>query len=306
MDATPGTPRDVERVYVGPPPRDGVGVAAAYRRFLQEPGIENDFHAMRALAQRAHRTARERRRAGDEAALAEVEAARLSRADDEEERRRFGFGAGTAIALGLALIDAVPAFLAAQAFGLDLWTTIGISAVLLAALAAAMWVVAHHRAGWRRWAVVGALAAGLVALGVLRWWYLVVTAGDPTSALFEAVGLTVFTGLLVWFGVIVLGLTRPRHVSAAERRARSLRRRARRAAADEAEAGRRADAAMRELVGRAQVFSSRELDDPDSRSRFLDHLRREVERGTDTTIHGDGFALNGGPSSAGEAAQTKR
>src|SRR5439155_17507228 len=117
-------------------PTLGTAAAAAYRRFLQEPGVENDFHAVKAMAQRVPWAGRERRRLRDQAAAAEVEAGRLGRAHDEEQRRRFSFGTGTAIAVGLAAIDAVPAFLAAQAFGLDLWTTVGITAVLVAALAA--------------------------------------------------------------------------------------------------------------------------------------------------------------------------
>jgi hypothetical protein len=283
MDRAPGTRRDAERAPPPPPPA-GYGatyvpaaVSGAYRRFLQEPGVENDFHALKALTQRVPWAAHERRRLRDLAAAAEVEAGRLSRAHDDEQRRRFSFGTGTAIAAGLAAIDAVPAFLAAQAFGLDLWTTIGITVVLVAALAASMWVLAHHHDGWRRWTVAGALVAGLLALGALRWWYLVVTAGDQTAAVLEAAGLTVFTALLVWFGVIVLGFTKARQVSAAERRARSLRRKAGRAEAAEAEASRRANVAMREFMGRAQVFSSLDIDDQGVRVQFLDQVRSEVE-----------------------------
>lgn len=275
----PGNQRDIARPL---PVTSGAAsgsaaVSAAYRRFLQEPGVENDFYSVRALAQRAPLAAQEHERLRNLATAAEVEAGRLSRADDEDQRRRFSFGMGTAVALTLAAVDAIPAFLAAQAFGLDLWTTIGITVVLVAALAAAMWVLAHHRDGWRRWAVAGALVGGLAALGALRWWYLVVTAGDQTAALLEAAGLTVFTALLVWFGVIVLGFTKARHVSAAERRARSLRRRAKCSGADEADASRRAGTAMREFMGRAQVFSSIDMDDADARDAFLDLVRREVE-----------------------------
>jgi len=256
---------------------------AAYRRFLLGPGVENDFHAMRALAQRALWSNRELRRLRDQAAAAEVEAGRLARAHDDDQRR-FGFATGTSIATALAAIDAVPAFLAAQAFGLDLWTTVGITTVLVAALAAAMWVTSHHHGGRRRGVVIAGLAAGLAAIGALRWWYLVVTTGDLTSALIEAVGLTIFTALLVWFGVIVLGQTMSRRVSQAERRARSLRRQARRAADAEAVASRRAGVAMREYVGRAQVFASRELDDPEARGGFLDHVRHEIEPDADPAV----------------------
>ncbi|HXM57509.1 MAG TPA: hypothetical protein VOB72_19075 [Candidatus Dormibacteraeota bacterium] len=252
--------------------------ALAYRRFLLEPGVENDFHATRALAQRASWASRELRLLRDQAAAAEVEAGRLARAYDDEQRRRFGFWTGMAVAAGLAAIDAVPAFLAAQAFGLDLWTTLGITVVLVAALAAAMWAVSQQESAGRWWLVVAGLAAGLAAVGALRWWYLIVTTGDQVSALIEAVGLTIFTGLLVGFGVLVLSLTRSRRVSAAERRARSLRRRANRAAVVETEVGRSAGVALREYVGRAQVFASRELDAAHARDRFVEQARREVER----------------------------
>jgi hypothetical protein len=279
-DGGPGIQRDWRRASALNPEHQPMAIAAAYRRFLQEPGVENEFHAVQALAHRLQWAARERLRLRDEATAAEVEAGRLARAHDAD-RRGFSFGVGTAIAAGLAAIDTIPAFLAAQAFGLDLWTTVGITAVLVAALAAAMWVITHHQAGWPRWTAVGGLTAGLVAIGALRWWYLVVTVGDQTSAVLEAAELTIFTTLLVWFGVIVLGFTRPRRVSAAERRARSLRRQANRAGAAELDASKRAEVAMRELIGRAQVFSNKALDDPESRSRFVDHVRQEVERDGD-------------------------
>jgi hypothetical protein len=212
-----------------------------------------------------------------------VEAGRLSRSHDDEQRRRLGFWTGTSVAISLAAVDAVPAFLAAQAFGLDLWTTVGITALLVAALAAAMWAVSHQSGGARQLIEAG-LVAGLVAIGALRWWYLLVTSGDETSAVVEALGLTVFTALLVWFGVLTLGLTKSRRVSAAERRARSLRRHAAAAAAAEADATRKASIAMREHAGRAQVFASRGLDEADARHRFLDHVGREVERDVDASI----------------------
>jgi hypothetical protein len=290
MDGITGIQPDWER-SPAPEAADPSG-ALAYRRFLLEPGVENDFHTMRALAQRAAWASRELRLLRDRAAAAEVEAGRLARAHDDEQRRRFGFWTGTAVAAGLAAIDAVPAFLAAQAFGLDLWSTLGITVVLVAALAAAMWVVGQHQGGGRLWLVVAGLAAALAAIGALRWWYLVVTTGDQLSALIEAVGLTIFTGLLVAFGVIVVGLTKSRRVSAAERRARSLRRRAHRAAAVESDAARSAGVAMREYIGRAQVFASRELDDAGARSRFVGHVRHQVSRDGDASA--TEIAVDGG------------
>jgi hypothetical protein len=143
-----------------------------------------------------------------------------------------------------------------------------------------MWTIPHHQSGWQRWLVVAALAAGLSAVGALRWWYLLVTAGDQTSAVLEAIGLTVFTTLLVWLGIVVLSFTKAPHVSAAERRARAVRRQAERAAVIEAVFRKRSELAMREFMGRAQVFSSRGLDDDSSRHRFLDLIRRELDEGS--------------------------
>jgi hypothetical protein len=257
---------------------------AAYRRFLAESQVENEFHTVKALAHRASSTGEERLRLTDRAATAEVEAGRLARADDEDLRPRLAFLTGTAVACLLAAVDAVPAFLAAQAFGLDQLPTIGITVVLVAALACAMWAAAHYRSGWRRWLVVSALAAGLVTIGLLRWWYLVVTAInqpstlDDASAVLDAVGLTIFTTLLVWLGVVVLSLTKARHVSQAEGHARTLRRRGERAARQESELVTRFEVVMREFMGRAQVFSTRNLDDEDSRHRFVDLVRAEVEK----------------------------
>jgi hypothetical protein len=262
---------------LGPPVRL-TPLVAAYRRFLMEPRVENEFHTVKALAHRAQSTGLEGRSLTGLAAAAEVEAGRLARADDEDLRPRLGFVTGTTMALSLAAVDAVPAFLAAQAFGLDQPTTVGITVVLVAGLACAMWATAHYHSGWRRWLVATALGAGLVTIGLLRWWYLLVTAGDEASAVLEAVGLTIFTTLLVWLGVVVLSLTKARHVSQAERRAHALRRRAERAAAMEAALTKRFEMAMREFTGRAQVFSSRNLDDEEARARFLDLVRSEVER----------------------------
>jgi hypothetical protein len=262
----------------GEPAAGATPLVAAYRQFLMEPRVESEFLALKAVAQRGRSTAQERKTLVSAAAAAEVDAGRLARASDEDQRRVLDFRTGTALALMLAVVDAVPAFLAAQAFGADQATTIGITAVLVAALAAAMWAINHYHAGWRRLVIVTALGAGLTAIGALRWWYLFVTAGDETAAVLEAIGLTIFTSLLVWLGVVVLGFTKERHVSQAERHARTLRRREAAAAAKQAALEKRTEVEMREFMGRAQVFSSRHLDDDGFRERFLDHVRAEVEK----------------------------
>src|SRR5439155_1536253 len=112
------------------------------------------------------------------AAAAEVEAGRLARADDEGMRPRLGFLAGTTMALLLAAVDSIPDFLAAQAFGLDQPSTIGITAVLVAGLACAMWATAHYHSGWRRLLVGTVLGTGLVTSGLLLCGYRLVKAGD--------------------------------------------------------------------------------------------------------------------------------
>src|SRR5207248_875919 len=91
-------------------------------------------------------------------------------------------------------------------------------------LGAGMWAVTHFKSGWRRGVTIAALIVGLVAIGALRFWFLYVTAGDVLAALLESVALTVFTTMIVWLGVLVLGFTKSRAVSAAERAAYQVRR----------------------------------------------------------------------------------
>src|SRR5438105_3292394 len=103
----------------GEPAARATPLVAAYRRFLTEPRVESEFLALKAVAQRGRSTARERQSLVSAAAAAEVDAGRLARASDEDQRRVFDFRAGTTLALLLEVVDAVPAFLAAQAFGAD-------------------------------------------------------------------------------------------------------------------------------------------------------------------------------------------
>ena len=135
---------------------------------------------------------------------AELEAGELARTHDEHRQHRLGFRFGVALAAFFVALDTLPANLAAQAFGLDQLPTWGITAVIVGALGAGMWAVTHYRTGAGRAVTVGALAVGLVAIGALRYWFLWVTAGDPLSAVLEAVALTVFTTMMVWLGILVL------------------------------------------------------------------------------------------------------
>jgi hypothetical protein len=125
---------------------------------------------------------------------------------------------------------------------------------------------------------IGALAAGLLAIGALRFWFLWVTAGDPLAAVLEAAALTIFTTMMVWLGVLVLGFTKPRAVSAAEGAARRFHVQSERKAAEEKTLLRRLDAARSEFLADAQLYSFRAFHNDAARSQFLDYVRAEVER----------------------------
>ena len=254
------------------------GYVGTMREFLAKPRVARGFQDLKADAERLRAVGKERETSIDKAAEAELDAGRMARANDDHRRHRLGFGFGVMLATILVLLDTIPANLAAQTFGLDVVPTWGITAVLVGALGAGMWAVTHYRAGWRRSVTIGALAIGLLAIGALRFWFLWVTAGDPLAAVLEAVALTVFTTMMVWLGVLILSFTKSRHVSAAERTAASLRRRAERKAKEENELGDRLQAAKGEFLADAQLFSFRSFQSDARRNQFLEYVRAEIER----------------------------
>jgi hypothetical protein len=65
-------------------------------------------------------------------------------------------------------------------------------------------------------------------------------------------------------------------VSASERQARSLRRKAERTAAKETELSRRLEAAKGEFLADAQLFSFRTFQSDARRGQFLDYVRAEL------------------------------
>jgi len=254
------------------------GYIATMRQFLEKPRVARDFQDLKADAQRLDSIGRECDRLNAGAAEAELEAGKLARTHDEHRQHRLGFRFGVALAAFFVALDTLPANLAAQAFGLDQLPTWGITAVIVGALGAGMWAVTHYRTGAGRAVTVGALAVGLVAIGALRYWFLWVTAGDPLSAVLEAVALTVFTTMMVWLGILVLSFTRSRQVSAAERRARGLRRRAERKSVQESELARSLEAARSEFLADAQLFSFRTFQSDARRNQFLEYVRAELVR----------------------------
>jgi hypothetical protein len=94
----------------------------------------------------------------------------------------------------------------------------------------------------------------------------------------EAAALTVFTTMMVWLGILVLSFTKSRVVSAAERRARGLRRKAERMASRESELSRRLEAGKSEFIADAQLFSFKTFTSDARRNQFLGYVTAELAR----------------------------
>lgn len=271
----------IERVVAAPQPLDlpsGDGYIDSMREFLAKPRVAREFQDLKTDAQRLQATRAERQALTEQATEAELDAGRIARMNDEHRQHRLSFGVGAFLATLFVALDALPANLAAQTFGLDPLPTWGITAVIVGALAAGMWAVTHYRSGWRRTVTIIALAIGLVSIGALRYWFLWVTAGDALAAILEAVALTVFTTMMVWLGVLVLSFTKSRQVSSAEAHARRQRRRAEKLAAQESALGKRLDAAKTQFVADAQLFSFQNFQNDARRNQFLDYVKAELDR----------------------------
>ena len=124
----------------------------------------------------------------------------------------------------LALLDALPAYWSAEAFGLSQASTLILTVLLCAALGGAMWLLdlfsrQHRRSALR--ILEGALGAGFIGMFVLRLDYLQVTGGqDVLSSAIEAAALTAVSAALVVVGFVVLSHRTPKAVANAERIAR--------------------------------------------------------------------------------------
>ena len=271
----------IERVVAATQPLDlpsSDGYIGTMREFLSKPRVAREFQDLKTDAQRLQAVRDERQLLTDRAAEAELDAGRMARMNDEHRQHRLSFGVGVFLATLFVALDALPANLAAQTFGLDPLPTWGITAVIVGALAAGMWAVTHYKTGWRRGVTILALSLGLVAIGALRFWFLWVTAGDALAAVLEAAALTVFTTMMVWLGVLVLSFTKSRRVSSAESRAARLRRRVDKLAAQEATLAKRLDAAKTQFLADAQLFSFSTFQSDARRNQFLEYVRIELER----------------------------
>ena len=254
------------------------GHIATMRDFLAKPRVARDFQDLKADANRLMAARSEAMTLSQRAAEAELEAGRIARTDDDYRHHRLSFGFGVLLASLLVMLDTLPANLAAQTFGLSEWPTWGITAVIVGALGAGMWAITHFKTGWRRGITLAALLIGLLAIGALRFWFLWITAGDMLSSILESVALTVFTTMIVWLGVLILGFTKSRHVSAGERDAYRLRRQAERKAALETSIAQRLEADRAQFFADAQRFSFKHFQTEARRNQFLDYVRTELER----------------------------
>jgi len=272
--------QSIERIGA-PSPRElsaTDGYVGTMRDFLAKPRVARDFQDLKADAQRLRAVGSERDSLHEKAAEAELDAGRKARQHEEHRHNRLSFGVGIFLATLFVTLDALPANLAAQTFGLDAVPTWGITAVIVGALAAGMWAVTHYKNGWPRAVTIAALTVGLLSIGALRYWFLWVTAGDALSAALEALSLTVFTTMMVWLGILVLSFTKSRHVSAAERRAQVLRRQAEKRSTQERTLSRRLEAAKSEFLADAQLFSFQIFSHDTPRNQFLDYVRAELDR----------------------------
>src|SRR5438094_8491368 len=263
--------QSIERIGA-PSPRElsaTDGYVGTMRDFLAKPRVARDFQDLKADAQRLRAVGSERDSLHEKAAEAELDAGRKARQHEEHRHNRLSFGVGIFLATLFVTLDALPANLAAQTFGLDAVPTWGITAVIVGALAAGMWAVTHYKNGWPRAVTIAALTVGLLSIGALRYWFLWVTAGDALAAVLEAVALTVFTSMMVWLGILVLSFTRSRAVSAAEHTSRRLRKKTEKRASREVEIARRLDAAKTELLPDAQLFSFRAFQSASRRNQCL-------------------------------------
>jgi hypothetical protein len=172
----------------------------------QSPLAREQFQAARHCQAQARQLDQEADIAREQAGHAQARAA----AEQLKTRphQRIPRGAGTALAAGLAVLDAVPAYWSAQAFGLDQSSTLIITVLLCAALGGAMWLLDLCTSQRRRRALrilQASLAAGLLTLFVLRLDYLQVTgAASFWVAAVQALALTALSAVLVTVGYVLL------------------------------------------------------------------------------------------------------
>jgi hypothetical protein len=142
----------------------------------------------------------------DESAWAALD---QERAMSDAEDRRFGSLLGAfAIAIGVSIIDLLPAYWAAQALGHGVMDTWLVTGILVAALTGVAWMMSHYRNKGSRGPFLAALVFTVVLILVeagLRLDFLR-TVNDATvrRAALEGAMLAGISGVLVWVGYMKL------------------------------------------------------------------------------------------------------
>lgn len=205
------------------PSLDTRAAAALSALFDARPGVSADLEE----AGRAHAHLEQERQRESDALQAQAKAAQhaagVTAKLDLADRRFAGFTLGALVVAVLLFFDAVPLNWAAQAFGLPNAATWLVTGIMLVASAGAMAGLELTRDEPRQRGILLAfMAAGYVALGVLRTAFLVTVAGESLApAILQAVLLSAISAGLVVCGSAVMARTRPpalaRALSAAAR-----------------------------------------------------------------------------------------
>jgi len=188
----------------------------------QSPLAHEQFAEARYDQAEADRLTAEAAQAAARAADADARvAAERHKADPH---KRIGRRLAVALAAALALLDLVPAYWSAQAFGLDQYSTIMVTILLCTAAGGTMWLLdlftaKGHTTALR--ALQAVLGAGFTALFVLRLNYLQVAAGEPLlPAAIQSLALTALSAVLIAVGYVLLSHRLPKPVADATRQAR--------------------------------------------------------------------------------------
>jgi hypothetical protein len=228
--------------------RQEVPPAAVSR--LRDPGtLIRDFHAGHPARRQLYRTAIQAGGAAAQQEWAQAQAdtdckqaavAHETAQQSADPSRTGSLPVYYGLAAATVAVDATSCYLAAQVFGGDQLSTVFVALLLLAGLAGCVLAldVASSRKAHTAWRwIVGLLAGFILALGILRFAFLLTVNGSLLNALLGAGLLTVATAGLVALGYWGLREAEPvemyrqhRHLKKAWRNAAKARRAARHAA----------------------------------------------------------------------------
>jgi hypothetical protein len=264
-------------------------------------GIINAFNASHKDAVRLYKQTRRASQGAHDtvghaaaAVAAETVAQTAHDLSEESDTRRHGPLPRRYLAVIAAVaLDAIACYLAAQVFGGDQTSTLLVTALLLAGLAGGeIWLDftsrrAHQQpngAGNLAWqAVACGLGLFVIALGVLRYDYLLTVDGNVTSALLGAVLLSVITGGLVVLGYLTLRGTESVDMFIKRRRARRAERATQAAQAAILDADRDRNNLAKRYLSQIQPTINEAADDQEHAQQLEAGVRRNLESYTVTT-----------------------